>query len=136
MSAATPSRLGGMRVLVVDDDAEGVEPVCTYLRGLGADVRQATSAIEGLILVEAFRPHAVLTDVSMPVVDGYSFLARLRALPESSGGRTPAVAVSAVVFPEHSEWAVSAGFDTFLAKPVDPCDVADTLARLRPAPPA
>ncbi len=128
MTSAAPVTLQGVKVLVVDDDEGAVQPVCIYLRMQGADVRFAGSAMDGLSVVPEFRPDAVVADVSMPEVDGYSFLARLRALPSDAGGLTPALALSAVAFPEHQEWALRAGFQRFLAKPVRPNVVAEAIA--------
>jgi CheY-like chemotaxis protein len=125
-----PATLHGVRVLVVDDEPDAVDAMCEFLRMEGAQVRYEPSAADGLAAAPLFHPHAVVADVSMPTVDGYAFLTRLRALPEAEGGRAPALALTAVAFPEHRQWALQAGFQRFLQKPAAPDVVARAILEL------
>jgi CheY-like chemotaxis protein len=130
MGPLQAASLRGVRVLVVDDQPDAVEAVCEFLRMEGAEVLFTSSATEGLSEAPLFRPHAVVADVSMPVVDGYSFLARLRALPAESGGSAPALALTAMGFPEHEDWARQAGFARLIQKPAAPDVIARAIADL------
>jgi CheY-like chemotaxis protein len=92
------------------------------LEGLGADVRSARSAADGLAAIEMFRPEVILCDIAMPGEDGYAFIRKLRS--GSRGEQTPAAALTALAGEEDRKRALEAGFQMHLAKPID----ADRLA--------
>lgn len=108
------------RVLIVDDDRDTLEVMRVILDAHGAQTAVAATASEALALLSAMRPEVVLSDISLPDHDGYEFVRRIRALPAEQGGDTPAVAVSAHVYAAHRERAFDAGFQAFLAKPLNP----------------
>ncbi len=127
---ACPRALEGMRVVVVDDEPDARGFVGALLGACGAEVTLASSADEGLAAVARVRPDALVSDIAMPGADGYTLIARVRALPPELGGATPAVAVSAFARAEDRERAARAGFERHLAKPIDPDELLDVLASL------
>ena len=121
--------LKGLRVLVVDDDAETVDLVATVLHSAGATVMTAGSTADGLRRLTDSWPDVILADISMPRDDGYSLLRQARALAEATGRRLAAAAFTARGAAEHDK-ALRAGFSTMLAKPVQPHVLVDAVADL------
>ena len=72
----------------------------------------------------------LLSDIGMPGEDGISLIRRVRALDPERGGKVPAAALTAYTQASDRERALSAGFQAFLAKPVDPRELAAAVARL------
>jgi signal transduction histidine kinase/ActR/RegA family two-component response regulator len=129
-SPATAARLGGVRVLVVDDDPDTCELLSTVLRQDGADVVTAPSAQEALKTCERIRPDVLVTDISMPGEDGYDLLRKVRDLERRRRWRIPAVALTAHAQAEARDEAFSAGFKAYMAKPVEPADLTRAVAIL------
>jgi signal transduction histidine kinase/ActR/RegA family two-component response regulator len=122
--------LSGVRALVVDDEADACELLGVLLRERGAEVSVATTADEALAALERARPHLLISDIGMPGVDGYEFLRRVRRLPPESGGRTPAVALTAYAGSEDRLRALKAGYQMHLPKPVEPAELIAVVASL------
>jgi signal transduction histidine kinase len=122
--------LRGVRVLAVDDDFEVRDLLSAVLGGAGAQVRLATSAEEALRELEASPPDVLLSDLAMPGTDGYELIRRVRSLPAASGGRVPAVALTAYARAEDRRRTLLAGFHMHLAKPVDPDELIVVVASL------
>ena len=120
--------LSGIKVLVVDDEADARDLISRVLTDCDAEVFTAGTAGEALRLVEAERPHVLVTDIGMPDVDGYELLKRVRALGESSGGKTPAIALTAFARSEDRTRALRAGFLVHVSKPVEPAELVATVA--------
>jgi len=120
----------GMRVLVVDDDADGRAVLARMLELLGAAVGVAEGADEALARIRQDRFDVVLSDIGMPGKDGFAFVRELRALPERYAAAMPAIAVSAFTRPEDAARAVGAGFDGHLPKPVQLDALCERLSRL------
>jgi CheY-like chemotaxis protein len=87
--------LAGVRVLVVDDDADTRDLITAVLGQSGAEVVTVSSTLEALDALARLRPHVLVSDISMPGDDGYALLARVRALGLDREGRLPAVALTA-----------------------------------------
>jgi PAS domain S-box-containing protein len=127
--AALPS-LHGLRVLVVDDDHDGLALAGAILGSAGAETRTCLSAAEGLRVLQDWRPHVLVSDIEMPDEDGYAFLRRVRALEVARGGRTPALALTAYGRVEDRLRALVAGFNMHVPKPVEPAELATVVASL------
>jgi CheY-like chemotaxis protein len=115
------STLLGIHVMLVDDDEDALEIVGTYLRHLGAVVTMARNGAEALGLLEQARAHVIVTDLSMPGMDGVEFVSRLRRHRGETEGPTPVIAVTA--FPDrYAPDALAAlgiwGFSSYFVKPV------------------
>jgi CheY-like chemotaxis protein len=100
------------------------------LEDCGARVFLAASAEEGLEILRRERPDMIISDIGMPDVDGYDFIRRVRALPEQEGGRTPAAALTAFARAEDRTKALRAGYQTHVAKPVEPTELTAVVASL------
>jgi protein-histidine pros-kinase len=124
-----PTRLDGMRVLIVDDAADERELFSAVLTGQGATVQAASSASDALKIVDSFTPDVVVSDIAMPVEDGYVFLRRLRESGNSRLTAVPTVAVTAHARAEDRERALAAGFQAYVSKPVPPEHLVDVVAR-------
>jgi signal transduction histidine kinase/CheY-like chemotaxis protein len=131
VTSETPDRpLAGVRVLAVDDEADARDLLLEVLTRHGARVSLASSAAEALDLLVRDRPHVLIADVGMPGTDGYSFIAKVRALSPSAGSRTPALALTAFARAEDRAQALGAGYDMHVAKPVDPDALASAVKSL------
>ena len=100
------------------------------LEGCGARVLTATSTREALALVVAERPHMIVSDIGMPDEDGYDLIRKVRALPADQGGRTLAAALTAFARAEDRTRALRAGYQTHVAKPVEPTELTAVVAGL------
>jgi len=129
LRAAPPRRPIASRILVVEDDVGLSEVLAEGLTLLGATVRTADSAAVGLLVLQEFHPDLLICDIAMPDEDGYSFIARVRALAGKNGA-TPALALTALAGDSDRERALASGFQAHLTKPVDIDKLASTLSTL------
>jgi CheY-like chemotaxis protein len=83
-----------------------------------------------LAQLSVIRPDVVVSDIAMPRMDGYALIRKIRALPPSMGGRTPAVALTAYARSEDAKLAFAAGFQMHVAKPIEPAQLAIVVANL------
>jgi PAS domain S-box-containing protein len=120
--------LSGIRVLVVDDEADARELIKRVLSECDAEVISAGSAAEALELVRKHRPHVLVSDIGMPDVDGFELLKRVRALGEAAGGKVPAIALTAFARSDDRTRALRAGFLVHVSKPVEPSELVATVA--------
>ena len=125
--AAERARLDGVHVLVLDDEPDARALVRRVLEARGALVTTAASASEGIACLEERRPDVILSDIGMPVQDGYEFLRNVRALPRERGGRTPAIALTAFVGRREERRARRASYQAYLAKPFEPENLVRTV---------
>jgi PAS domain S-box-containing protein len=123
-----PTDLSGIKVLVVDDEADARDLIRRVLTDCNAAVLTAGSAGEALPLVESERPHVLVSDIGMPDVDGYEFLRRVRMLGQVRGGKIPAIALTAFARSEDRTRALRAGFLVHVSKPVEPSELVATIA--------
>ena len=122
--------LNGVRILVVDDEADARELVGHILRRSGAQVTAVGTAREAFDLMGELHPDILISDLSMPEEDGYSLIRRIRSLQEGQGGRVPAVALTALARNEDRRQALLAGYQMHLAKPIEPAELTATVATL------
>jgi CheY-like chemotaxis protein len=81
-----------------------------------------------LSLLPAARPDILISDIGLPEVDGYDLMQRIRQLGADAGGATPAIALTAYARTEDRTRAFRAGYQAHLAKPVEPTELAATIA--------
>lgn len=127
-----PRALTGLEILVVDDEPDARAVVAEMLRLEGAQVAvsdSVASAYEKLSAAGA-RFDVVVTDIGMPVEDGYSLVRKLRAL--ESGGRVLAIALTGFASTQDAAAALEAGFDLHVPKPVDFERFVPMIRRLSP----
>ena len=126
--------LDGVRVLIVDDDAESRAIAAEYLTSHRASVTTAASAAEALELLNQNPPHVLLADIAMPGEDGYTLIRKLRASASSAIASIPAAALTAFARDDDREKARDAGFQAHLSKPIEPRSLVDVVAALGKAP--
>jgi CheY-like chemotaxis protein len=122
-------RLDGLRVLVVDDEADARRLLVRVLQDAGAIVTAAGSAPEALEMLEAIHPEVLVSDLGMPDTDGFDLLRQVRARGHEARD-LPAVALTAFVHKEDQRQAILAGFQVHVGKPVDPHDLTAVVASL------
>jgi len=124
--------LAGVDVLLVDDETDTLLLFKTALEAHGARVRPASTAAEALGIAAEWQPRLLVSDIGLPGIDGYALL---RAIREKTAHRTLiAVAVTAFARPDDRARALEAGFQSHVAKPVDPSELVRTLAAVLAAP--
>ncbi len=131
---APDSLLAGVRVLVVDDEADARELTIIALERCGAEVLAAASGSDAITAVLASpaerRPHVLVSDIGMPREDGYELIRKVRTLDATDGGDIPAVALTGYATPGDVDRALAAGYQVHVAKPIDPYALADAVAKL------
>jgi signal transduction histidine kinase/BarA-like signal transduction histidine kinase len=118
--------LAGVRILLVDDEADARELGSTILQLHGAEVLTASSAAEAMQRLAEHEIDLLLSDIGMPIEDGRSLVRRALARQPS----LKAIALSAYARREDEERAIEAGFSRYLTKPVDPERLIDTVLRV------
>jgi signal transduction histidine kinase/ActR/RegA family two-component response regulator len=110
----------GVRVLVVDDEADARDLVAYVFESCGMQVRAAASAAEARTELQTFTPHVIVSDIGMPAEDGYALIRSIRALPADDKKGVPAIALTAFARSEDRTRALLAGFNVHMTKPVEP----------------
>jgi len=139
-AAVNDRLLRGIRVLVVDDEADTRDLLVTTLTRCGAQAITVASSEEALAAIldggADRRPDVLVSDIGMPGEDGYTLIRRLRARSVESGGSIPAIAVTGYTTSDDRRRMLDAGFQIHLSKPVDPpalcAAIADVLASREP----
>lgn len=126
----TPVSLRDLRVLVVDDDADGLELAALVLINAGAEVRASPSPVAAMAVLEDWPVDVLVTDLEMPGEDGLSLLRRARRVMTLRGRRLPALALTAYGRSEDRIRALAAGFNLHLGKPVSPAELVLAVASL------
>jgi len=129
--ASTALRGAGLRVLVVDDNADAAEMLAVLLGLTGFTVETAHDGPEALKAAATFRPQLALLDIGLPVMDGYEVGSRLRAHEGLSDLKL--IALTGYGQSSDRERSLAAGFDAHIVKPVDPDDLLQVIASLAPA---
>ncbi|AFZ58540.1 PAS domain S-box protein [Anabaena cylindrica FACHB-243] len=124
------SILEGLRVLIVDDEADARHLLTTILGQYGAKVMAVSSAPEAITALPEFHPDILVSDIGMPQEDGYTLIRKIRTLPSDEGGKIPAAALTAYARAEDRTQALLAGFQLHIPKPVNPTELAAVVANL------
>jgi PAS domain S-box-containing protein len=123
-------RLSGLTIVVVEDDPDARDLFRLILTDAGSNVSTASSTAEALAVITTARPDVLVADIGLPGEDGNDLVRKVRGLPDPETARLPAVAVSAYASEHHRQTAQAAGFQAYLAKPVDPSELVRVIARL------
>jgi signal transduction histidine kinase/CheY-like chemotaxis protein len=127
----TLPQLEGLRVLVVDDEADMRELLREILTGCRSQVAVAGSVAEAMEVFErGDAPDVLISDISMPGETGYDLIRRVRALPADKGGAVPAAALTAFTRAEDRRNVLSAGFELHIPKPLEPAELVTVVAAL------
>ena len=127
--AAAPARLDGLKVLLVEDDADTRAVLGLILEMTGAKVEAVGSVRAALRAFDDFRPDVLVSDIGMPDQDGYALIRHVRAR-EVDGHHLPAIALTGYVSSDDHTRLLAAGFQTHLAKPVEPDTLVAAVASL------
>jgi signal transduction histidine kinase/ActR/RegA family two-component response regulator len=122
--------LKGIKVMVVDDEADAIHLVRRVMEASGATVEACTSAAECLECFPKWLPDVLITDIGMAEMDGYTLIEKIRAFPPEQGGQVPAIALTAFAGSEDRRRSMMAGFDIHVAKPVEPGELVAVVGRL------
>jgi len=129
-----PLHLAGLRIIVVDDDTDTRDFLSTVLEDHGAKVTAVVSTNEALVAFEQLKPNVLISDIGMPVEDGYGLIRKVRALEAKQGGRIPAIALTAYASEEERTRILSSCFQMHLPKPVEPAELIAVVANFIPSP--
>jgi PAS domain S-box-containing protein len=125
-----PPTLNGVRVLIVDDEVDSRELLVAALEECEAQVFAVASASEALKAVSQFQPDVLVSDIGMPLEDGYSLICKVRQLSAEQGGEIPAIALTAYARAEDRMKAIASGFQMHIPKPVEPAELVTVVASL------
>jgi CheY-like chemotaxis protein len=128
LPARSPEWLHGIRILIVEDDADSRELLRQIVTSFGATVRVAEEGHEALAIAAVWTPDLILADLRMPRMDGFTLLSRLRDDPRLCESRVVAVSALATGADIKRTWL--AGFDGHVAKPIDYDMVAELIERV------
>jgi CheY-like chemotaxis protein len=111
--------LNGLKVLFVDDDRDSRELIAFSLQQHGANVTEVESASEALNHLRHATFDLLISDIGMPIMDGYALVRHIRRLPHQNG-QIPAIALTAYAGEVDQQQAIAAGFQQHLTKPIEP----------------
>jgi signal transduction histidine kinase/ActR/RegA family two-component response regulator len=123
-------RLDRLAILVVEDNADVRELMSTILEHVGARVTTSSSVREAVQALDTFQPDVLITDIGLPDEDGFALIREVRRLESERGGFLPAVALTGFTRAEDRVRTLAAGFQSHLAKPVDPAELTAAIAAL------
>ncbi|MFN2499589.1 MAG: response regulator [Pyrinomonadaceae bacterium] len=133
VASGTRDVLKGLRILVVDDEADSRDLVSAILMRCGSDVNCCESAAAGMKAFKNWKPDLLVSDIGMPVEDGYSLIKKLRKLKTKRAREMPAIALTAYATKEDQERTLSSGFQMHVAKPIDPEKLITSIAKVMAA---
>ncbi|HEY9662714.1 MAG TPA: response regulator [Allocoleopsis sp.] len=122
--------LEGVKVLLVEDEADTREFLNFVLRQYGATTTTTASVAEALDRLPEVQPHLLISDIGMPEQDGYMLIHQIRVAEETNHTYLPAIALTAYSSLDDQRKALSAGFDAHLSKPVEVNELVETMNRL------
>ncbi|BCL37707.1 hybrid sensor histidine kinase/response regulator [Nostoc sp. MS1] len=123
-------QLSGIKTLVVDDDADSRDFLAFILEQEGAEVSLATSALEALELLPKIKPDVLVSDISMPDMNGYTLMQQVRTWTKEQGGEIPAIALTAFARQYDREQALQAGYQLHLPKPLNADELIAAVVKL------
>jgi CheY-like chemotaxis protein len=110
--------LRGWRVLIVEDDPFSLDVATIMLESYGAEVVTATDGNEGIKVAQSMTFNSILSDISMPGMDGWMMIEALKSDPRTTA--IPVIALTAHAMKGYRERAIASGFHNFLTKPLTP----------------
>lgn len=106
------------RILIIEDNPNNLELMAYLLTAFGYKPMMAKAGIEGVALALRERPDLILCDVHLPGLDGYAVVSALRKEPALA--QVPIIASTAMAMTGDREKLIAAGFDGYIAKPIEP----------------
>ena len=124
------SVLRGLRIFIVEDEADTADFLERFLAAHGASVVSAGTASEALVRLPESQADILVSDIGLPETDGYELLHRIRQTEAGAGGGIPAIALTAYARAEDRARAFRAGYQAHIAKPVEPAELVAAIARI------
>jgi CheY-like chemotaxis protein len=121
-------RLDGLRVLLVEDEADTREYLVKVLRDNGATVTAVENVKDAMSEIGKAPPDIVVSDIGLPGEDGYSLAQRLKQMAAEMGRVVPAIALTAHARQEDRLFALKSGFQLHVPKPVEPAHLVSVVA--------
>jgi PAS domain S-box-containing protein len=126
-----PPKLGGVNVLIVDDDRDTRQMLNAVLSQCDANVVTVASADEALREIERLKPDVLVSDLGMPEQDGYELIKKIREIESQMEAKAiPALALTAYAKAEDRVRALADGYQVHLSKPVEPAEFVLVVANL------
>ena len=122
-----PNSFKGLTIVVVEDHDDARRYLGLFLGRLGANVVMAENGLKGLLAIKISHPNLVLSDITMPGMDGFELLREIRALGSDAGGSVPVIAMTALVTHADGRRILNAGFQAYLPKPFTPDRLVETI---------
>jgi CheY-like chemotaxis protein len=122
--------LEGVRVLLVEDEPDSRDILRSILETSGAHVSACASGVEALAALAREVPQIIVSDIGMPLMDGYALIRQIRLLPDPRQSQVSAIALTAYARTEDRRQALSAGFQSHLAKPIQPAELTRAISLL------
>jgi signal transduction histidine kinase/CheY-like chemotaxis protein len=122
--------LQGIRVLAIDDEEDALTLLRAVLEAAGANVTTVGSPLNALERITEVKPHVLVIDLGMPVMDGFELISRIRKSNDPAIRHLPAAALTAFARSEDRTKALRSGFEMHLAKPIDPGELVAAVATL------
>ena len=120
---SSEAKLKHRRILLIEDDPDTQELLKTVLGQHGAEVTAVSSSADAIAEIARVKPDVIISDIGMVGENGYELIRKIRSLDPEKGGHIPAIALTAYAGTADRRRALLAGFQTHLAKPVDPDDL-------------
>jgi CheY-like chemotaxis protein len=122
--------LSGVRVVAVDDEEDALTLLRVVLETAGAEVTTVSSSKAALGKIAEVKPHVLILDLGMPEMDGFELIRQIRSAADPAVRDIPAAALTAFARSEDRTKALRSGFEMHLAKPIDPGELAASVATL------
>ena len=123
-----PNRFHGLKILVVDDEADSLDILTLVLQSEGAEVISVESAPAALDIFTQTTCDLIISDIGMPHIDGYTLIEEIRKLPQ--GEKLPAIAVTAYAGEMEMQQSLDAGYQKHINKPIDISGLIATITEL------
>jgi CheY-like chemotaxis protein len=124
----TRDKVSSWAVLIVDDEPDSLEVATRVLKYHGASVLVAPNGKEAIEILKTQIPTFILSDLSMPMMDGWSLIEHLKSNPRTAD--VPVIALTAHAMSGDRERSLAAGFHHYLTKPLSPLTFLEDLLRL------
>lgn len=121
--------LTNQTILIVDDEPDLLDLICTMLSNYGAKCLVATNASIALAILKQEKPNLIISDIGMPEIDGYEFIHLVRQLPDTGIANTPAIALTAYTRNEDRIRALNAGFSGYMSKPINAFELFENIVK-------
>lgn len=122
--------LSNLKILLVEDHYDTRDFLTSVLQQSGAIVTAVSSAREALRQLDQIDPHVLISDIGMPIEDGYQLIRTIREREGSEGSRLPAIALTAYARNEDRQKAIESGFELHVPKPVEPKSLVAAIAQV------